>query len=78
MRYFWLIVQTKNKKGLFYPYAVRVSPSDNLTAVLAKIPDLIAANIAPTKKAAAASVEALRATHRAQGNLMFECPGDPF
>lgn len=76
--HFWLLIQTKDENGLFYPYLRRVSTSDNIKAILGGIPDLMAANIAPTKKAAEAWVDTLRATHRAQGNLKFEQPDDPF
>lgn len=70
--YFYIALHVSDG-GKNYAYAIRVSSSDNLTARL-RIPGLVAANIMPTKKAARQTVEAWRASFRANDSYMFDSP----
>lgn len=71
-RYFYIALHI-SEGGKNYAYAMPVSSSDNLTARL-RIPGLVAANIMPTKKAARKTVEAWRASFRANDSYMFDSP----
>ena len=56
----------------YYCHAWPISESDNLLSVFEKMgPDLISANIVPTKKRAAEIVNAWRAAYIENGNYMF-------
>ena len=72
MKTYYIAVQI-TENGKFYAYVVRVSESDNLTAKL-NIKGIIAANIAPTRKAAREWVTAWNNTARVNGDYMFSEP----
>lgn len=70
MKNFYIAVQIKENEK-YYAYMVRVTECDNLLSKLA-IKNIITANIFPTKKAAAAAVDAWRAGYRANGIYLFD------
>lgn len=72
MRYFYIAVQIE-ESGKNYAYTVKVSESDNLLCKLV-IKGITAANIAPTKKQAAAIVEAWNAACKANNTYLFDSP----
>ena len=53
MKKFYLLIQDKDKHGHFSAWIRPVTNSDNIAAIIAGIPDIMAANIYPTKKEAA-------------------------
>ena len=61
-------------EGKYYAYIVKMSSSDNVLSKL-KIKGLLHANIYPTKKRAAAVVEAWNASYKSNGTYLFDCPG---
>lgn len=73
-RNFWLAC-TIEESGKFYAYAVKVSSSDNLTAILGRIAHLQAANIYGTKKQAAAVVQFWNDCYKQNGTYLFDTPG---
>lgn len=66
----WLAVIVA-ESGKNYAYAVPVSGSDNLCAILARVPGLTAANICATKKDAFELVTFWNDCYKANGSYMF-------
>ena len=73
MKYFHFAV-TVEENGKFYAYLVKISPSDNVLSKL-KIKGILHANIYPTKKQAATTVEQWNAVYKANGTYLFNHPG---
>lgn len=67
----WLAV-TISENGKNYAYAVPVSGSDNLCAVMGGISGITAANICCTKKAASELVTFWNYCYKANGSYMFD------
>lgn len=67
----WLAV-TISENGKNYAYAVPVSGSDNLCAVMGRISGLTAAHICPSKKAASELAAFWNDGYKANGSYMFE------
>lgn len=70
MKYFYFAV-TIEENGKYYSYVVKISSSDNILAKL-KIKGILHANIYPTKKQAAATVERWNAVYKANKRYLFE------
>ena len=49
MKNFYFVIQTR-KNGLHYAYCLRLTENQNVLTHLQAIPDIISANIFPTKK----------------------------
>lgn len=88
MKYFYIAVtveQDKNEsifterknetpeRGL-YSYVIRCTENDNIKAVLERVGGLIQANICPTKKRAAETVNHWNACYIADGTYLFDEP----
>lgn len=73
MKYFYFAVTVK-ENGKYYAYIVKMSSSDNVLSKL-KIKGILHANIYPTKKQAAAVVEAWNASYKSNGTYLFDSPG---
>jgi len=58
----------------YYSYIVKCSESDNVKAKLESIGGLLYANICPTKKQAAATVEYWNRQHKINGTYLFDNP----
>lgn len=71
MKYFYIAVQVI-ENGKMYAYYIRENSSRNLWHDLSRIPGICSANIMPTKKAAAATVEAWNAGFKESGIYMFD------
>ena len=71
MKNFYIAVMD-SENGLDYAYMIRVTDSTNLYATLSCIPGIIAANIAPTKKAARATVQTWRDSFRINGTSLLD------
>ena len=58
----------------YYSYIVKCSESQNVKSVLDSIGGLLYANICPTKKQAAATVEYWNLMHKRNGTYLFDNP----
>lgn len=56
----------------YYAYIIPVIESDNIKSVLERVGGLLHGNIYPTKKKAAAVVEAWNASYKANGTYLFD------
>ena len=88
MKYFYIVVtvqQDRNENIFtpretdeinpgFYAYLIKCTESDNLKSVLERVGGLLHANIYPTKKKAAAVVEAWNSSYKANGTYLFDNP----
>ena len=72
MKYFYFAV-TVEENGKYYAYIVKISSSDNVLSKL-KIKGILHANIYPTKKQAAATVEFWNRQHKINGTYLFDNP----
>lgn len=70
MKYFYIVV-TIQKNEKYYSYVLKLCQSVNILSRL-NIPGMISANIFPTKKEAAATVERWNATYKANNNYLFD------
>ena len=70
MKKFYIAVQIK-ENGKYYAYMLHATETDNILSKLT-IKNIITANIFPTKKAAAAAVNAWRDAYRANGTYLFD------
>ena len=53
MKKFYLLIQEQDEHGHFSAWTRPVTSSDNIAAIIARIPDALAVNIYPTMKEAA-------------------------
>ena len=75
MRYHYIAVQVE-ENGKMYAFMIRVHDNHNLWYELSRIKGICAANILPTKKAAAAVVNAWNEMFHYSGIYMFDTMPD--
>lgn len=71
MKYTYIAIQVE-ENGKMYAYYIKVHSNTNLWYDLSRINGICAANVMPTKKAAAATVEAWNAGFKESGIYMFD------
>lgn len=71
MKNFYIAVMIE-ENGKHYAHMIRVTDSTNLHSRLSGIQNIIAANIMPTKKAAAATVTAWNESFKNNGTYLFD------
>lgn len=72
MKYFYLAISVE-ENGKYCAYLAKISSLDNVLSKL-RTRGIGWANIFPTKKQAAATVEAWNATYKASGTYLFDNP----
>lgn len=59
MRKYWILIQEMDAFGHFAAYVVPVGAYENLASILKRYPDIMAANICPTRKEARTQAQIL-------------------
>ena len=74
MKYFWLVVDTRDDQGMYHAYAQRISEEDNLARYFSRIPEAVTVNLCPTKTRACQLAKIWNHQHKVNGVYAFEEP----
>ena len=74
MKYFWLVIDTLDGQGKRYAYAQRVSEKANLAYYFSRTPEMVTANLCPTKTRACQIAKIWNHQHKINGVYAFEEP----